>query len=84
MAQKQKGVADAMIEADRWTSDGEGSSLLDSPFLPDVRSYTLSQKNLSNISKLKIYHLNPGESEFALFYEKSGLTESGWPKGHEF
>jgi len=56
MAQKQKGVADAMIEADRWTSDGEGSSLLDSPFLPDVRSYTLSQKNLSNISKLKIYH----------------------------
>jgi hypothetical protein len=44
------------LVVDRWTSDAESSSLLDSPFLPDVWSYTLSQNNLSNISKLKIYH----------------------------
>ena len=42
------------LVVDRWTSDAESSSLLDSPFLPDVWSYTLSQNNLSNISKLKI------------------------------
>ena len=43
-------------EADRWTSDGESSSRRDSPLLPDVWSYTLSQHNFSNSSTLKIDH----------------------------
>jgi len=36
MAQKQKGVADAMIEADEWTSEGASSSYPDVLWLPHV------------------------------------------------
>jgi len=56
VAHTEKSHIPSNLVVDRWTSDAESSSLLDSPFLPDVWSYTLSQNNLSNISKLKIYH----------------------------
>jgi hypothetical protein len=44
------------LVVDRRASDGEGSSLLDFPFLHAVWSYHPSQNNLININRLKIYH----------------------------
>ena len=59
MAQKQKGVAGAVIEADQWVSNVESSSLRDFLLLQpvdEVSSPAVDSNNISNIKYLRFYH----------------------------